>query len=179
MTTFVYGQKFYDSLQMEADQTYNCSFDYYNVDSLNHVFFASEKVRMQIDSFSNYQVLFSHLESWCSGPNCDFQHLPLDTIVLGEKIGDEGELLQLNIPRKKYYHCSKTYNGFELIKNTEIHLEHSILNNFPTVVNNTDMYNNKWTVFSNEKYLVFRLVSVYIGNTSSGSEKYIYLKKVK
>lgn len=178
-TTFVFGQEFYDSLQTEADQTYNCSFNYYSIDSLNQVFFGSKNVRMVIDSTANYQVLFSESKSWCSGPNCRYHFLPSDTLVVSEKIGDEGELIQLNIPRKKYYHCSKTYNGIELIKNTEINFKDTVFSNFPTLTNNWDKYNGEWTVFSNKKYLVFRFASVYIGNSSYGDEKLIYLRKIE
>ncbi len=175
----VYGQGFYDSLQAEADQTYDCSFNYYDVDSLNHAFFDSGNVKMLIDRSAKYQVLFYESNSWCSGPNCLDQIFPLDTLIEDKEKRNEVGLVQFSIPRKKHYHCSKTYSGAELIKKTKINFKDTVFNYFPSVVNNQDKYNGKWTVFSNEKYLVFRLARVYIGNSSWGSEEYIYLKKVK
>lgn len=179
ITTFLFGQEFYDSLRSEASRTYNCSFDYYNVDSLNKVFFDSKNVRMLIDSNANYQVLFSETESWCSGPNCLDQFTSLDTLVIGEIIGDEDDLPQLNIRRKKYFHCSKTYKGVELIKNTEVNLKDTVFTNFPILKNNWDNYNREWTLFSNDKYLVFRFAVIYIGNTSYYREELIYFKKIE
>ncbi|MGB0430461.1 MAG: hypothetical protein ACPGLV_08300 [Bacteroidia bacterium] len=176
--TSVHGQDFYDTLQTEANLKYDCSFKYYNIDSLNHVFFESGNVKMQIDSTAKYQVMFAKSNSWCSGPNCIDQIFQLDTLMEYKETRDEEGLAQIRIPMKKHYHCSKTYGGVDLIKNTEINFSDALFNYFPSVVNNQDKYNGKWTVFSNEKYLVFRLARVYIGNSSWGSDKYIYLKKV-
>ena len=179
VATYAVGQEFYDSLQKEADRTYNCSFDYYNVDSLNKIFFDSENVRMLIDSSANYQVLFSDSNSWCDGPNCHDLIFSTDTLVEDQETLDEADLVQLYTRRKKYYYCSKKYKGIELIKNTEIKFNDTIFNNFPTVSNNHDKYNGEWTVFSNEKYLVFRFASIYIGNTSRYREELIYLKRIE
>lgn len=177
--TSVNGQEFYDTLQTEANRKYDCSFNYYDIDSLSHVFFESGNVKMQIDSSAEYQVMFSESNSWCSGPNCVDQIFQLKTgNEYNETVTEEG-LAQSSIQRKKHFNCSKTFSGVDLIKKLEINLNDTLFNYFPSIVNNQDEYNGKWTVFSNETYLILRLVTVYIGNSSWGSEEYIYLKKVK
>jgi hypothetical protein len=178
-TSYVFGQEFYDSLRREADRTNNCSFDYYNVDSLNKVFFDSKNVRLLVNRSANYKVLFSDTNSWCNGPNCYDQIFSIDTLVEDKETLEKADLAQPYTRRKKYYYCSKNYTGIELIENTEIKFKDSIFNNFPTVSNNHDKYNGEWTVFSNEKYLVFRFASIYIGNTSRYREELIYLKKIE
>ncbi len=177
--TLVHGQGFYDTLKTEAEKTYDCSFQYYDRDSLNHVFFGSGNVSMQIDSAAAYQVMFTTSSSWCSGPNCRYQALQLDTLIENKETRNGGGLAAFRNPRKKHYRCSKTFSGVDLIKNTAIKFSDSCFNYFPSVERNQDKYNRKWTVFSNENYLVFRLVKVYIGNSSWGSEECIYLKHVK
>lgn len=180
--SFIYGQEFYDRLYTEADSTYDCSFEYCNADSVNHIFFNSRNVRMLIDSTASYQVMFTESKSGCNGPYCNdnYRFLSFDSLVfIDEIIGVEEDLVQLNLRRKKYYHCSKTYKGVELIKNTDINFKDTVFNNFPIVNENWDKYNKEWTVFSNEKYLVFRFFSLYIGNTSYYEEKIIYLKRIE
>lgn len=180
--SFLYGQEFYENLYKEADSTYNCSFEYCNADSVNHIFFNSKNVRMLIDSTASFQVMFNESKSWCDGPSCPdkYRFLSFDSLVIIDKIiGVEEDSVQLNVGRKKYYHCSKTYKGVDLINHTEINFKDSVFTNFPVLSNNWDKYNREWTVFSNEHFLVFRLACVYIGNTSYFEEKLIYLKKIE
>jgi hypothetical protein len=173
------GQDFFDSLRTEASRLLNCSYDYVNVDSLNTAFFDSNNVRMLIDSSAKYQVMFIDSNSWCSGPHCDnFVYGSNYSYIKYPVVPDEEDLFQLNIPRKKYYHCSKIYSGTELIQNVKIMFHDTIFIEFP-YLEQIYKYNGKWTVFSNENYLIFRHARIYIGNTSTFDEELIYLKKVE
>ncbi len=180
--SFTYGQDFYDSLKIEADQTYNSSFVYINVDSLNKVFFDSKNVRMlfDFDSTTTYQVLFSDRKGFSyqgdKGISCPCtyeEYLAKESI---KHLLDSTSSKSQNL--KRHYSSSKTYKGNEFIT-IGLSFKDSTFTAFPLIRNNGDEYNARWTVFSNEKYLIFRFVSLYHGNRYSYDETLIYLKKIE
>lgn len=182
LAPFTYGQYFYDSLKIEADRTYNSSFVDIDVDSINKVFFDSKNVRMlfDFDSTATYQVLFSDRNGFSYqggvGISCPCNY---EEYLAEESIK---HLLDSNYRRtrnlKRHYDLSKTYKGDEFIR-IGLSFKDSIFTSFPLIRNNGDEYNARWTVFSNEKYLIFRFVSLYWGNRYSYDETLIYLKKIE
>lgn len=180
-SSFIHGQNFSEDLEKEADLSVsNLSAKQVDLDSFKLHFFQFSTVKMTIDPFAKYQVLFSEEIKWESRHGENVYEMTTE---------NKREMsLKMNKNEKVYKDVSNSARIFrsdELINGLEIDLSlantDKFYTEFPVVFEREDPLNHQWTTFSNSKFLILRFVHSYPnGNYRSFYfEKLYYFKKIE
>lgn len=180
-SSFIHGQNFSEDLEREADLSVsNLSAKQIDLDSFKLHFFQFSTVKMTIDPFAKYQVLFSEEIKWESTHGENVYEMTTE---------NKREMsLKMNKNEKVYKDVSNSARIFrsdELINGLEIDLSlantDKFYTEFPVVYEREDPLNHQWTTFSNSKFLILRFVHSYPnGNYRSFYfEKLYYFKKIE
>jgi hypothetical protein len=170
--------EFLKQLEVEADKVYRkSSYESIDVDSLDRAFFATEKVKMQIDTTASWKILFQYSFSRSHTIGSDGI---IKTLYPPEFQRRERNNVRTAYPKAKIFSGADLYKGLSLNDAYTIPLD-SIIEYFPIIFFRRDHPLNKvWHPLMNDEYLILRFVNSYPhGNTTSAyAESRIYFKRI-
>lgn len=183
-SSFIHGQNFSEDLEREADLSVsNLSAKQVDLDSFKLHFFQFSTVKMTIDPFAKYQVLFSEEIKWES----TLDDISIYTVPIGlqSKSNIKEDTIIVQKVYKEISNSSRVFRSDELISGLEIDLSlantDKFYTEFPVVYEREDPLNHQWTTFSNSKFLILRFVHSYPNGNywSFYFEKLYYFKKIE